>query len=349
VAGGLTLAEREEISRGVAVRESLRSIASRLGRAPSTISREVGRNTLRAGRGWAPYRAWRAQQLAVRRGHRRRPRRLLVDQQLRGLVLEKLRLRWSPQQISRWLRETFPDRPELQVSHETIYRAIYIQTRGSLRLALAEQVAGQKAEQVAGQKALRHGHARRHPRRVGPVVTKRPWVDLHISARPAAAADRAVPGHWEGDLLIGSRNQSAIATLVERATRFVLLVALPGGKVSEHVVAQLTEAMLGLPTQLRRSLTWDQGHEMALHQQFSIATDCEVYFCDPHSPWQRGSNENTNGLLRDYWPKNTVFTHISQTELDEVATQLNTRPRMTLGWKTPAARLNELLGVAMTT
>jgi transposase, IS30 family len=222
------------------------------------------------------------------------------------------------------------------VSHETIYQAIYLQSRGNLRAELARQ------------KALRSGRAARRARgtAAGAVRSTRPWLGLNIAARPAEAADRAVPGHWEGDLVIGRNGASAVATLVERATRFVLLVGLPDGRVSEHVVAQLSTAMGRLPAQLRRSLTWDQGTEMARHADFSVATDCPVYFCDPHSPWQRGSNENTNGLLRQYYPKGvTDFGRITQRQLDTVAAELNGRPRQTLTWQTPAEKLNQLLTV----
>jgi IS30 family transposase len=228
------------------------------------------------------------------------------------------------------------------VSHETIYQAIYLQARGNLRTELSRQV------------ALRSGRARRRPRpeTAGAIRSQRPWLGMNISARPAEATDRAVPGHWEGDLLEGTRRagqNSAIATLVERSTRFVILVGLPEGKLSEHVAAQLAAAMAWLPRRLRASLTWDQGTEMAAHHQFTIATDCPVYFCDPHSPWQRGTNENTNGLLRQYFPKGRFdFTTIDQTHLDHVADELNGRPRMTLGWANPAAKMAELLGVATT-
>ncbi len=309
----------------------MRWIAERLGRSPSTVSREIGRHAIE----WfSPYSAVHAQREADRDRRRPRSARLAPGGRLRALVVSKLNARWSPRQIAVWLRLEFPDQPELHVSHEAIYQAIYLQGRGNLRAELAHQ------------KALRSGRVRRR-HQAGAVVSSRAWVDLHISERPPEAADRAVPGHWEGDLLMGRDNRSAIATLVERSTRFVLLVALPGGKVSEHVVGQLALAMGRLPEQLRRSLAWDQGSEMARHAQFSLATGCEVYFCDPHSPWQRGSNENTNGLLRDYFPvKTTDFTTIDQQHLDEVARELNTRIRQTLGWATPAAKLADLLAVA---
>lgn len=335
----LSAAEREEIGLGRAAGESIRSIARRLGRQPSTVSREVGRYE---GYG-QPYKPLAADWAAWLR-HRRakRPAKLGVDGPLRRAVVGLLRRRWSPQQIAARLRADFPDQPEMRVSHETIYQAIYLQARGNLRAELSRQV------------ALRSGRAARRPRPAvgGPVRSQRPWLGLNISARPAEAADRAVPGHWEGDLVEGGRGAggSAIATLVERHTRFVILAALPGGKVSDHVVAQLTAAMSRLPQRLRASLTWDQGSEMARHADFTVATGCPVYFCDPHSPWQRGSNENTNGLLRQYFPKGrTDFTKISQAELDAVADELNSRPRQTLAWATPGEKMAQLLGVATTT
>jgi IS30 family transposase len=232
----------------------------------------------------------------------------------------------------------FPDRPELQVSHETIYQAIYVQSRGGLRREVAA--------------ALRSGRARRRPQPrstpAGAARGRRPWITLRIADRPPEVADRAVPGHWEGDLLMGAGNRSAIATLVERSSRFVLLCPLPHGRTADAVADALAASMSRLPDTLRRSLTWDQGSEMALHARFSIATGAPVYICDPHSPWQRGSNENTNGLLRQYFPKSHVdFRTISDAELDAVAVELNARPRQTLGWQTPAERLNQTL-VALT-
>jgi transposase, IS30 family len=337
VATRLSLLEREQIGLGRAAGNSIRQIARALGRAPSTISREVARYE-KYGVQYLPSRADYAAWLRHRRP--KRPARLAVDQVLREVVLDGLRQRWSPQQIAARLHQDYPDRPEMRVSHETIYQGIYLQTRGNLRAELSRQV------------ALRSGRARRRPKPqpAGPVRSVRPWLGLNISARPAEAADRAVPGHWEGDLLEGVRRGgggSAIATLVERCTRFVILVALPGYKLSEHVAAQLTAAMGWLPERLRASLTWDQGIEMAAHRKFSIATGCPVYFCDPHHPWQRGTNENTNGLLRQYFPKGQFdFTTIGQTELDQVADELNGRPRQTLNWYKPAEKMAELLGVA---
>ena len=329
----LSLEEREEIAVGRARGESMREVARRLGRAPSTVSREIAAHSFECH--GAPYRAGPAQRSSWHAARRpKAPRLAAGGRGPRGLVLAGLRRRWSPRQIAGWLRREFPDRPEMWVSHETIYRAIYLQSRGGLRAELARQ------------QALRSGRAHRRPRAEpgGAVRSRRPWLGLSVADRPAEAADRAVPGHWEGDLLVGARQASVIATLVERATRYVLLVALPGGRVSEHVVGQLADAMGRLPESLRRTLTWDQGSEMAAHARFTVATGCPVYFCDPHSPWQRGSNENTNGLLRQYFPKGlTDFRRLTQADLDAVADELNTRPRETLGWDTPAQRLNQLL------
>jgi IS30 family transposase len=334
VAQRLSELEREQIASGRDGGESIRSIARRLGRSPSTISREIDRTALDHLDG--RYSSWWAHKLAQQQASKsRRPARLAQPGRLRTEVIKKLNKRWSPRQIASWLKLEFPDQPEMHVSHETIYQAIYLQARGNLRAELKHQ------------KALRSGRTRRRAQPVGAISSNRPWAELHISARPAEADDRAVPGHWEGDLLIGQNNHSAIATLVERSTRFVMLVALPGGKLSEHVAEQLATAMGRLPEALRRSLAWDQGSEMAAHAHFSLATGCPVYFCDPHSPWQRGTNENTNGLLRDYFPSaSTDFRTITQTELDEVAHELNTRIRETLDWNTPAAKLAELLTVA---
>ena len=251
-------------------------------------------------------------------------------------MLPKLRLRWSPRQISQWLALTYPDRPELQVSHETIYQAIYIQGRGALRA------------EIAAQQALRSGRARRRPQSraaAGAARGRRAWLaDFHISTRPAEVTDRAVPGHWEGDLVIGSRGASAIITLVERATRFVMLGALPTSRASAEVVDVLTQLMSRVPAELAKTLTWDQGVEMRQHATFTLATGCQVYFCDPHSPWQRGSNENTNGLLRQYFPRaSTDFRSYHQHDLDQIARELNGRPRQTLQWHNPSEKLNELL------
>ena len=320
----LSLADREEISRGLQAGESYRAIGRRLGRAPSTISREV--RALKRGR--HGYRAWRAELRRDR--HARRPRlsRLACDPRLRARVEALLERRWSPQQIAATLRREHPHEPEMWVSHETIYRSLFVQGRGALRRELT--------------KCLRTGRAVRRPR-----GHRRPGGQIRdmvmISERPAEVADRAVPGHWEGDLLVGYNNQSAIATLVERRTRFVLLVALPGGQSAEHVRTRLTAQMGTLPAQLRRSLTWDQGREMAEHARFTVDTGLQVYFCDPHSPWQRGTNENTNGLLRQYFPRGTDLASHDQAHLDSVAAELNGRPRQTLGWMKPCEALAELL------
>jgi transposase, IS30 family len=329
-AGGryLSVAEREEIAVGLAAGESLRVIAARLGRAPSTVSREVRRNS----RGPRAYRALAAQGQAQWRAARPKTAKLAGNTELRGWVQGKLEENWSPEQISAMLAVQFPDRPEMRVSHETIYQAIYVQGRGALRRELAAR--------------LRTGRALRKPRRKdGERRGKIPGMVM-ISERPAEAADRAVPGHWEGDLILGAGSQSAIGTLVERATRFVLLLHLPDGHGADQVAAAMTAAMGTLPAQLRRSLTWDQGSEMAGHARIALATDLDIYFCDPHSPWQRGSNENTNGLLRQYFPKGTSLSGHSKEHLEQVAAELNARPRKTLGWKTPAQALDEVLAAA---
>jgi transposase, IS30 family len=339
MAARLSEREREEIGLGRAAGESLRSIARRLGRAPSTILREV-RPDERYGQ---RYRGSAGDYRCYLRSRRPKPAKLAQPGPLRDQVIAWLTQRWSPQQIAARLKQEFPATPEMWVSHETVYQAIYLQARGNLRAELARQV------------ALRSGRAQRRARPAdgAAIRSSRAWVGLNISQRPPEAADRAVPGHWEGDLLEGTRRGgagSAIATLVERQTRFVILVSLPDGKVSDHVVAQVADAMQRLPQRLRASLTWDQGIEMARHNTFSIATGCPVYFCDPHSPWQRGSNENTNGLLRQYFPKGKVdFSKITQDELDAVADELNGRPRQTLGWATPGEKLALLMGVAATT
>jgi IS30 family transposase len=326
----LSLAEREEIAVGMAAGQSLRVIAARLGRPASTVSREVRRNTPRQG----GYRAVAAQAQAEFRARRPKTAKLAGNLRLREQVQVWLRQRWSPEQISVMLKREFGDEPGMQVSHETIYQAIYVQGRGALRRELAA--------------SLRTGRALRKPRRqAGARQRGSPVKDMvMISERPAEVADRAVPGHWEGDLVMGTANRSAIGTLVERRTRFVMLLHLPQRHDPAAVAAAMTEAMSGLPAALRRSLTWDQGAEMAAHAQISVATDLDIYFCDPHSPWQRGSNENTNGLLRQYFPKGTDLSVHSKQDLDAVAAQLNARPRKTLGWKTPAQALEEVLAGA---
>jgi transposase, IS30 family len=324
----LSVAEREEIAVGVAAGLSCRRIAAGLGRAASTVSREVERNGYR---GRYRYRALAAQAQAQFRAARPKTARLAGNDRLRGQVQCWLEQRWSPEQISVMLKQQFPDDPEMWVSHETIYQSIYVQGRGALRRELAV--------------CLRTGRALRKPRRKQGERRGRIKDMVLISERPPEADDRAVPGHWEGDLIIGSRN-SAIGTLVERSTRFVLLLHLPHGHDAAAVAEAMTEAMSTLPEALRRSLAWDQGKEMAGHAQITLATGLPVYFCDPHSPWQRGSNENTNGLLRQYFPKKTNLAVHSREHLDAVAAQLNARPRKTLGWKTPAQALDEVLTAA---
>jgi transposase, IS30 family len=320
----LSLCEREEISRGLAGGESFRTIAARLGRAPSTISREVHTNG-----GRRRYRALPADRAALRRMRRPKPAKLATCARLRTVVEAQLRERWSPQQISGWLVSEFPHDPEMRVSHETIYLSLYVQSRGAFRKELTRY--------------LRQGHGSRRPHgRHAANGQGQLGGTLNISERPAEANDRAVPGHWEGDLLFGKRMR-AIATLVERKTRFVMLIALPNGHAADVVADALAAKILELPEQLRRSLTWDQGKEMADHARFTINTGVQVYFCDPRSPWQRGSNENTNGLLRQYFPKRTEIAHYTQADLDAVAAQLNGRPRQTLGWKTPSQALDAAL------
>jgi IS30 family transposase len=323
----LSLAEREEIAVGLMAGESVRVIAARLGRAPSTVSREVRRNCLSGGR----YRAISAQLRAEDRAARPKVARLAASERLRAHVQGKLKELWSPEQISVLLELEFPDDAEMRVSHETIYQSIYVQGRGALRRELAV--------------CLRTGRALRKPRRTtGERRGKIPGMVM-ISERPAEVADRAVPGHWEGDLILGTKS-SAIGTLVERTTRFVLLLHLPADHGAEPVAAAMAGAMSTLPAQLRRSLTWDQGSEMALHARICAETGLDVYFCDPHSPWQRGSNENTNGLLRQYFPKGTNLRAHGKDHLEAVTAQLNSRPRKTLGWKTPAQALDEFLAAA---
>jgi IS30 family transposase len=348
----LTLEERQLIEAYYVAGFTFPQIAERLGRDRTTIWREVQRNNSarhgpksgrprpspgyrQPGYRWG-YRAGRAHAAARTRARRPRSAKCAAGGVLREIVLEKLRLRWSPRQIAAWLRDEHPDRPELWVSHETIYQAIYVQSRGNLRAEVGRQV------------ALRSGRAARRPQATpgGAVRSRRAWISdaFRISARPAEAADRAVPGHWEGDLLVGRGGTSAIITLVERATRYVMLGALPDGRASEAVIDVLAGLAQRLPAHLHRSLTWDQGVELAQHATFTVATGCPVYFCDPHSPWQRGSNENTNGLLRQYFPKGvTDFRTLTQADLDAVAHELNGRPRQTLGWKNPAQALDEFL------
>jgi IS30 family transposase len=321
----LSVEEREEISRGLAAGLSYRVIAAGLGRNPSTVSREVAANS-----GRRQYRAARADRQAWTRATRPKVCKLAANLVLRDIVEEKLLLRWSPQQIAGWLKLTYPDSPEMLVSHESIYRTLYVQSRGALRKELSRY--------------LRTGRVIRRPKgvRLPDGRGGRPNT-LHISERPPEADDRAVPGHWEGDLVFG-KGMSPVATLVERSTRFLMLVALPGGHHQADAVADaLAAAITTLPKQLARSLTWDLGHEMAQHQRFTIETGVQVFFCDPKSPWQRGSNENTNGLLRQYLPRRLDFRTLTQADFDAIADQLNGRPRQTLGFKTPSQALAEVL------
>lgn len=313
----LSLAEREEISRGLAARDSARAIARRLGRAPSTISREIARHG-----GTTGYRAADADAAAWQAA--KRPKRcwLATHARLRAVVAAKLGADWSPEQIAAWLVTMYPDDPTMHVSHETIYRTLYVQARGALKKELTAHLRRRRTMRRS-RAATTRGHGQGQ------------LVDIvSISERPPSVEDRAVPGHWEGDLLAGTKT-SHIATLVERQSRYVLLVRLPAHDTAT-VVPALARRVQRLPASLKQSLTWDRGKEMALHKQFTVATDVQVYFCDPRSPWQRGSNENTNGLLRQYFPKGHDVSHLTQRQLDAVALKLNTRPRQTLGWKTPA-------------
>jgi len=319
----LSLTEREEISRGLAAGESMRSIASGLGRAGSTVSREVASNG-----GRSKYRATAAHKASRHRARRPKPAKLASNHQLRTVVEAKLELWWSPRQISDWLVDAYPDNEGMQVSHETIYQSLFIQGKGSLRKELW--------------RCLRTGRATRRPQG-RPASTKGQIRDMvMISERPAEVEDRAVEGHWEGDLLMGAR-QTAIGTLVERWSRYVMLFGLPEGNSAEAVRDALTATVQRLPDHLWQSLTWDQGREMAQHAKFSIDTGIDVYFCDPKSPWQRGTNENTNGLLRQYFPKGTDMSKLTQADLDQAAHSLNTRPRQTLGGMTPSDKLAETL------
>ncbi|KUL59846.1 IS30 family transposase [Streptomyces albidoflavus] len=326
-------ADRIHIADRLREKASIRTIAAELGRSPSTISREVRRNgAMWRSSGWA-YRPHAAQSRADARRPRPKPGKIGQNPELRDFIQDHLQRRWSPEQICQALRARFPDRPEMHVVHETIYQALYVQGRGELRRELTQ--------------ALRTGRVMRRPHRQS--YKRQPRMSagmVMISERPAEVADRAIPGHWEGDLIIGKTHQSAIGTLVERSSRFVTLVHLPDGRLPSQVRDALVQTVSTLPAQLRRSLTWDQGSEMALHRQFSTATDMPVFFCDPASPWQRGSNENTNGLLRQYFPKGTDLARHSREDLDTVAAELNSRPRKTLGWETPAERLTKLLTTA---
>jgi IS30 family transposase len=317
----LSLQEREEISRGFVAGLSLRTIASQLGRAPSTISREVKRNG-----GVSAYRASEADKAAWARAHRPKPCKLAVTPPLRRIVVQKLREQWAPEQIAGWLKRAYAGDESMQVSHETIYKSLFIQARGALKkelLAHLRRTRAMRRSRHHTQKTPDHG-------RITDTVS--------IHERPASVEDRAVPGHWEGDLVMGSNN-SQIATLVERHTRYVMLAKVKS-KDSETVINALIKQAHKLPRELYKSLTWDRGSEMAQHKRFSLDTDIQVYFCDPQSPWQRGSNENTNGLLRQYFPKGMDLSDVSQNKLNAVARQLNGRPRKTLEFETPAERFN---------
>jgi IS30 family transposase len=318
----LTLGEREEISRAMAAGQSVRSIALSLRRAPSTVSRELKRNGGQDG-----YRASQADQCAWDRARRPKPCKLVENRRLANIVASKLQLQWSPEQIAGWLKQLFSGYEDYQVSHETIYRSLYIQARGALKKELLAHLRRTRAMR----------RSRHHTQKTddhGKIVDA-----VSISERPATVEDRAIPGHWEGDLLCGSHN-SQIATLVERQTRYVMLVKV-AGKDTETVINALIENAHKLPQELYKSLTWDRGKELAAHKRFTLATDIKVYFCDPQAPWQRGSNENTNGLLRQYFPKGLDLSNYSQQDLNAVARQLNERPRKTLNYETPARRFEQ--------
>ena len=318
----LTLSEREEISRGVVAGGSIRSMAATLGRAPSTVSREIGRNG-----GRLAYRANRADQAAWERARRPKICKLVQNRELAHSVALNLKKLWSPEQIAGWLKRTYPDHKDFQVSDETIYKSLFIQARGALKKELLQHLRrtrGMRRSRHHTQKTEDHG-------RIKDTVS--------IRERPASVEERAVPGHWEGDLLLGSKH-SQIATLVERQTRYVMLVKV-NSKDTETVINALTQQARKLPRELYQSLTWDRGKELADHKRFSLDTNIKVYFCDPRSPWQRGSNENTNGLLRQYFPKGMDLSNVDQNRLDAVARQLNERPRKTLDYETPADRFNQ--------
>ena len=317
----LTLAEREEISRGIACDDSIRTIAKQLKRSPSTISREIHRHG-----GYDDYRASTADKAAWERARRPKPCKLVTIPVLKHLVAHKLKQTWSPQQIAGWLKRAYPNNEELQVSHETIYKSLFIQARGALKKELMQYLRTQRVMRKPKANSLK-GIG------LGGIVNA-----VSIRERPASVEDRAVPGHWEGDLIAGANN-TYIATLVERHTRYVMLAKIKG-KETETVINALIKQARKLPQELCKSLTWDRGSEMAAHEEFTLATDIKVYFCDPKSPWQRGSNENTNGLLRQYFPKGTDLSVHSQARLNAVARQLNERPRETLGFETPAERFN---------
>lgn len=321
----LSTQEREEISRGLVAGASIRQIGRQLGRSASTVSREIARNG-----GLQEYRAAAADQRAWQQAQRPKPCALAGNERLRRVIAERLQHDWSPQQITGWLKEIYHNEPAMHISHETIYRSLFIQARGLL-----------KKELIAH---LRSGRAIRRGKTATQKGRPRGIVDaISIRERPPEAEDRAVPGHWEGDLIAGSRN-SNIATLVERRSRYVILVRVQNRETAT-VVNALAQQVQRLPAGLMATLTWDQGKEMAAHKLFTVATNVQVYFCDPHSPWQRGSNENTNGLLRQYFPKGTDLSGFTQEQLDAVADRLNTRPRKTLGYRTPAATLAEAVAL----
>ena len=321
VAGRLSLEDRVEIQVGIERGESGAQIGRRLGWDASTVTREIARHSTSGRDGYRPFEAHRR---ACANAHRVKPTKLGSDPVLLALVTAWLEQWWSPQQIAQRLREEFPDRPEMWVSHETIYKSLYVQGRGELRRELA--------------RCLRSGRAKRRSNNPGSTIGKIPGM-VNISERPAEVNDRAVPGHWEGDLIMGASNRSAVGTLVERSTRFVMLLHLGEDKSAAAVREAMAAKIMELPEALRRSITWDQGKEMVEHRQFKIDTGIQIYFCDPHSPWQRGSNENTNGLLRQYMPKGTDLRQHSQADLDAYAHSLNGRPRQTLNWRTPTEAL----------
>ncbi|MFD9684116.1 IS30 family transposase [Rhodococcus sp. NPDC059969] len=319
----LSLADREEIAIGLEAHLSLRQIGDRIGRHKSVVKREIDRNRNRDG----SYRGYSAQQRADVRARRPKPAKLVVNVELRNQVIAWLTDKWSPQQISAMLTVRFPFRPEMRVSHETIYQAVYVQSKGALKKEVLQ--------------ALRTGRA--HRKSHGRVPSSVHYIPdkILIADRPASIEDRAVPGHWEGDLIMGKNNKSAIGTLVERQSRYVMLLHLPGVRDLTGVRDAMIETILTLPDVMRKTVTWDQGMEMRRHADITLATGVDIYFCDPHSPWQRGTNENTNGLLRQYFPKGTDLSVHGPEHLQFVAAQLNDRPRQTLGWKTPAQVFNE--------
>ena len=317
----LTLSERENISRGIVAHLSIRAIASKLRRSPSTVSREINRNG-----GYYHYRATNAEQSAWNRALRPKRCKLVCNKPLSCVVAKKLQLQWSPQQIAGWLKREYPANEDYHVSHETIYKTLFIQSRGALKKELLQHLRTNRIMR-------RSKHASLKGRGLGTITNA-----VSISERPASVEDRAVPGHWEGDLIAGSKN-SYIATLVERHTRYVMLAKVQN-KDTESVISALIKQSKKLPDELYKSLTWDRGSELADHQRFTLATNIDVYFCDPRSPWQRGSNENTNRLLRQYFPKGTDLAVHSQAKLNAVARRLNERPRQTLEYETPAERFN---------